>query len=147
MHRRKIRDYNRRKIPDSDIEGKKAFYEKLVEIKDSNGAKTLDMDGVMNNYRDAWEGSDGLGEDEVKTGTPALYFIDDEDVIVSNEAYVEVDAVNIVYGGEDSDPYKGEYIKNALSDIDLNKYKINLDIYSLGSVRNSFYDILSNKEL
>ena len=84
-----------------DIEGKKALYEKLVEIKDSNGGKTLDMDGVMNNYRDAWVGSNGLGEDEVKTGTPALYFIDDEDVIVSNEAYVEVDAVNIVYGGED----------------------------------------------
>ena len=63
----------------------------------------------------------------------------------NNVDKTKFDNILVVYGGEDSDPYKGEYIKKTLSDIDLNKYKINLDIYSLGSVRNSFYDILSNK--
>ena len=53
----------------------------------------------------------------------------------NNVDKTKFDNVLVVYGGEDSDPYKGQYIKNALSDIDLNKYEINLDIYSLGSVR------------
>lgn len=84
-----------------DTDAKKAFYDKLVEIKDSNGTKTLDMTGVLNNYRKAWVGSGGLGEDETLTGTPALYLTDVDDVLVSDKAYVEVDSLEIGYNNED----------------------------------------------
>ena len=84
-----------------DYDDKKAFYDKLVEIRDSNGAKTLDMSGVLNNYRRAWVGSGNLGEDEVMAGTPALYFTTSENVTVSDKAYQEVDGINVSYNNED----------------------------------------------
>ncbi len=84
-----------------DYDDKKAFYDKLVEIRDSNGAKTLDMSGVLNNYRRAWVGSGNLGEDEVMAGTPALYLTSSETVTVSDKAYQEVDGINVSYNNED----------------------------------------------
>lgn len=77
----------------ADYDDKLKFYNTLKEIKDSNGAKTLDYVGpiaTVNVY-------DGLGSDgnTKEKKVPGFSFIDSSFATVNNNAYVPVSSINL----------------------------------------------------
>ena len=85
-----------------DADAKLEFYNKLKEVADSNGAKTITMIGAQAKAKTAKVEGEGENQETVDStnNTPALMLVEGGEVTVSDTAYVETTAVDVTLSAD-----------------------------------------------